>query len=557
MTMKSAFCDELVTACDGQIDFPTYDSGTVDYCTKHTGRGGGLILVVPLRGSMRQVNLDSMDESELVIDVAGPVPSGGSFYGDFEEGLLDVAFGPMFGDNSYPQYFYVSYTVLLDDGENQRNRLARFTYVPGDAAATRASEEVLLTTVPKYNSVHSAGWLGFKPSAYGSPGYQDLYWTTGDGGPQTDPFNHSQDGTGYTIPPGNYHGAKAEICAIGLRNPWRCSFDRLNDDLYCGDVGQISVEEINFIECGNNYGWSRFEGSRCQEAVQDNEFNPPCDGISRSGFTFPLFEYCHPDFDSTDADEQKFTGGADTCGNRFVEKDDGGWAVGTIISDASIQIISFAEDADGEIMLLDYNHNIYPMPCGNLCATICLDQAEDLPAYEICASHCKTLGSTFSGVQNSFQCFCGPSTADYAKHGSLSSDNCEYLCHAHPEDFCGGFSTMEVFRIDPAAAAGGYLGCFADVEEPRVFPESGKTGSNAMTTATCAGLCSDYAYYATQYGREVYSTGYLGCFADSQTGRVFSVVTGSSSMTTAECASTCSAFAYYGTQYGGEVYGTA
>ncbi|CAM9489417.1 unnamed protein product, partial [Ectocarpus sp. 8 AP-2014] len=120
-----------------------------------------------------------MDESELVIDVAGPVPSGGNFYVDFEEGLLDVAFGPMFGDTSYPQYFYVSYTVLLDDGENQRNRLARFTYVPGDAAATRATEEVLLTTAPKFNSVHSAGWLGFKPSAYGSSGYQDLYWTTG------------------------------------------------------------------------------------------------------------------------------------------------------------------------------------------------------------------------------------------------------------------------------------------------------------------------------------------------------------------------------------------
>ncbi|CAM9971229.1 unnamed protein product, partial [Ectocarpus sp. 4 AP-2014] len=105
---------------------------------------------------------------------------------------------------------------------------------------------------------------------------------------------------------------------------------------------------------------------------------------------------------------------------------------------------------------------------------------------------------------------------------------------------------------------------------------------------TCAGLCSDYAYYATQYGREcwcgnnaayningpgvcdfpcagdasetcggnfamsVYSTGYLGCFADLQTGRVFPVVTGSNSMTTAICADTCAEYAYYGTQYGRE-----
>ncbi|CAM9733940.1 unnamed protein product, partial [Ectocarpus sp. 12 AP-2014] len=176
-----------------------------------------------ISGQIYAVDSDDMGSSQLVIDVAGPVPSGpsgGNFYVDFEEGLLDVAFGPMFGDNSYPQYFYVSYTVLLDDGEMQRNRLARFTYVPGDATATRATEEVLLTTVPKFNSVHAAGWLGFKPSVYGSPGYQDLYWTTGDGGPQTDPENHSQDdttmlgammrisvpsdGTGYTIPSGNY-----------------------------------------------------------------------------------------------------------------------------------------------------------------------------------------------------------------------------------------------------------------------------------------------------------------------------------------------------------------
>ncbi|CAN0318172.1 unnamed protein product, partial [Ectocarpus sp. 12 AP-2014] len=480
LTMTSAFCNDLVTACAGQIDFPTYDGGSVDYCTKHTGGGDDFFWSYPYEEpevfepglnelfpelsaneqpgdtvSMRQtpdgsqwwllgisgqiyaVNSDTMDESELVIDVAGPVPSGGNFYVDFEEGLLDVAFGPMFGVPSYPSYFYVSYTVLLDDGEMQRNRLARFTYVPGDPVATRATEEVLLTTVPKYNSIHSAGWLGFKPSDYGSPGYSDLYWTTGDGGPQTDPENHSQDettmlgammrisvpsdGTGYTIPSGNYPGscAKAEVCAIGLRNPWRCGFDRANDNLYCGDVGHTLVEEINFIECGNNYGWSRFEGSRCQEAVQDNEFNPPCDGISRSGFTYPLFEYCHPDYDSTDADEEEFTGGAATCGDRFVvgncviggyvyrgnffsdlldgayifgdstmrniyflRKEEDGWAVGTIISDASVQIVSFAEDVNGEIMMLDYQHRMYHMPCGDLCATTCLEQAEDQPTYE-------------------------------------------------------------------------------------------------------------------------------------------------------------------------------
>ncbi|CBJ28221.1 conserved unknown protein [Ectocarpus siliculosus] len=483
-----------------------------------------------ISGQIYAVDSDSMDESELVIDVSGPVPSGGNFYDDFEEGLLDVAFGPMFGDNSYPQYFYVSYTVLLDDGEMQRNRLAKFTYFPEDPVATRASEEVLLTTVPKYNSIHSAGWLGFKPSDYGNPGYSDLYWTTGDGGPQTDPFNHSQDettmlgammrisvpadGTGYTIPSGNYPGAKAEVCAIGLRNPWRCGFDRLNDDLYCGDVGHTLVEEINFIE--NIY---------------------------------------------------------------FLREEEDGWAVGTIISDASVQIVSFAEDVNGEIMLLDYQHNMYHMPCGDLCATTCLDQAEDQPTYEslgcyaddvndralpiqgpncgegetamspaICASYCETLGSTFFGVQFSFQCFCGPSTADYDKHGSLSSDNCEYLCDANPDFFCGGFSTIEVFTIgDPTPTE-------APAPTPLVNPSTQAPGTQAPASTAGPVLVGPSTAPTTPAPVNAGAAGYLGCFGDSQTDRVFSVVVFSGSMTTAICASTCADYAYYGTQFGGECW---
>ncbi|CAM9509059.1 unnamed protein product [Ectocarpus sp. 4 AP-2014] len=756
LTMKSEFCESLVDACDAYITFPTYDG--VSYCDHHTGGGNDFFWSYPyeepeifepglnelfpdlssgdqpsdtvsirqtpdgsqwwllgIGGEIYAVDVDSMDSSSLVIDVSGSV-TGGTFYVDYEEGLLDVAFGPMFSESGYPNYFYVSYTVDLNDGEVQRNRLARFTYIPGDPAGTKASEEVLLTTVPKSNSIHSAGWLGFKPSVYGNASPQDLYWTTGDGGPQTDPENHSQDtqtmlgammritvpsdGSGYTIPSGNYGGgALDEICAIGFRNPWRCSFDRENDNLYCGDVGHIAVEEIDLVECGNNYGWSRFEGSRCQEAVEDNEFNPPCDGVSRSGFTFPLYEYCHPDYDSST--DGVLTGGTDICGDRvqlgnaviggyvyrgnyfsdlldgayifgdstmkniyyLVEEDDG-WSLGTIISDASVQIISFAEDVNGEIMLLDLQHNIYYMPCGDLCLTTCLDQAEDQPTYEslgcfaddvgdralpnqadncgegetamspaICASFCETQGSTFFGVQFSFECFCGASTADYDKHGSLPDSDCEYLCDGNPDQFCGGFGTMEVFTIEapaeteapatspfvnqpvepvapspttPTTSDPSYLGCFADAED-RVFTES--TASASMTTATCAALCSDFAYYATQFGEEcwcgnndaydangaaacdmecsgdasdicggffamsVYSTGsepvetpapvdvveptdptYLGCYVDSQTERVFPVTTASGSMTAAVCASFCADYAYYGTQFGEECF---
>lgn len=68
--------------------------------------------------------------------------------------------------------------------------------------------------------------------------------------------------------------------------------------------------------CGNNYGWSRFEGSRCQEAMEARD--GPCLDADRSGFTFPMYEYCHPDFNSDDADEADFVAGVDICGDRLL-----------------------------------------------------------------------------------------------------------------------------------------------------------------------------------------------------------------------------------------------
>ncbi|CAN0086784.1 unnamed protein product, partial [Laminaria digitata] len=83
-------------------------------------------------------------------------------------------------------------------------------------------------------------------------------------------------------------GSKEEVCAWGFRNPFRCSFDRDTDELYCGDVGQDSVEEVNIVKCGYNYGWNAFEGSRCNE--------DSCGDLDRADYVFPTFEYCHFDY---------------------------------------------------------------------------------------------------------------------------------------------------------------------------------------------------------------------------------------------------------------------
>ncbi|CAM9764469.1 unnamed protein product [Ectocarpus fasciculatus] len=68
-------------------------------------------------------------------------------------------------------------------------------------------------------------------------------------------------GSGYSTPfenPFSGGGGSPEICAQGFRNPYRCNFDRLNDDLHCGDVGHLNVESIKKVECGQNYGWRQF-----------------------------------------------------------------------------------------------------------------------------------------------------------------------------------------------------------------------------------------------------------------------------------------------------------
>ncbi|CAM9759383.1 unnamed protein product [Scytosiphon promiscuus] len=615
LTMKNDFCSELITACDGQITFPTYDDGE-DYCTKHTGGDEDLFWSYPYEeaeifeaglnlvfneldneadfpaqtisvhqspdssvywlmgqaGEVISVDASDLTTTSTVVDI-----SSGDLYLEYEEGLLDFAFGPLFGVAGYPSYFYLSYTCQLDDGENQRNRLSKFEYFAGDAAATLASEEVLITTAPKNTSIHSAGWVGFQPSAYGdeTTANHDLYWAVGDGGPQMDIYNAGQDttnhlgsiirisvpsdGTGYVSPSGNLASpALPEICASGFRNPWRCSFDRETDELYCGDVGHTMVEEVDIVECGNNYGWSRFEGSRCQEAVEYRD--GPCLDADRSGFTFPIFEYCHDGYSSDDEGEDAFTAGVDICGssqligsavmggyvyrgtyfadllygayifgdniNRrgifanvyFIKQEEGEWVLGYIISDASVPVIGFAEDNDGELMVISSDYNIYHLPCGDLCGTTCLEQLAVEPTYEslgcyadvgddraleidasdacelgersmnsaICVSYCATLGATYAGVQYGYQCFCGVDS-DYSRHGA--STDCDMMCTGYPDELCGGYLAIEVFEI------GDVVSVTSSPEE--TTEEEAYYGTSSATTLPVATSSPDATQAAT------------------------------------------------------------
>jgi glucose/arabinose dehydrogenase len=243
------------------------------FIVEQTGR----IIIVDSEGNLVSVYLDLTDR----------VLSTG-----FEQGLLGLAFDPDYAENGS---FYVHYTNL--EGNNQFSRFSVDLDNPEQGDPN--SEIPFLEDNDPFEN-HNSGQMKFGPDGY-------LYFTLGDGGSAGDPMNTAQnlntimgklmridpneDGT-YSIPSDNpfteVAGAKGEIWAMGLRNPWRFSFDKLTGDLWMPDVGQDSVEEINFQPAaspgGENYGWSCREGTHF--------FKLDCDdnGIP---FTDPVAEYPH------------------------------------------------------------------------------------------------------------------------------------------------------------------------------------------------------------------------------------------------------------------------
>jgi hypothetical protein len=209
-----------------------------------------------------------------------------------ERGLLSMTFHPQFKHNGL---FYVFYTDATGNVV-----VARYTALGGADAADPRSRRVILT-IPHPNFGHYGGSIRFGPDGF-------LYISVGDGGTDRDIANNGQSlgtllgkvlriavnrGLPYAIPASNpfinRSGARKEIWAYGLRNPWKISFDRLLGHLYITDVGHDSYEEINFqgrsSAGGQNYGWRRMEGKHC--------FNPTTNCFNNT-LKLPLLEYPHP-----------------------------------------------------------------------------------------------------------------------------------------------------------------------------------------------------------------------------------------------------------------------
>ena len=253
--------------------------------------GEDRMVVVEQAGRVKVFDDDpAVTSAELLLDIADRVEFSS------EQGLLGLAFDPDFEEN---RLVYLHYTRVGDG----RSTVSRFLWDPGTDVLDPASERRLLEVDQPYSN-HNAGMLEFGPD----DGY--LYVALGDGGDGGDPLKHGQDlGTllgailridvhpddpdvAYEIPPDNpfvgVAGARPEIYAYGLRNPYRFSFDRQTGDLWAGDVGQGELEEIDLIVAGGNYGWSAFEGTS-ERSDRVDRFAEFPDSL----FTPPVHEYGH------------------------------------------------------------------------------------------------------------------------------------------------------------------------------------------------------------------------------------------------------------------------
>jgi uncharacterized repeat protein (TIGR01451 family) len=283
---------QQISAADVQISLQSIASGfTRPLQITHAGDGSNRLFVVEQDGRIKIIKNGAVLGTPF-LDISGLTRSPADAGGGNEQGLLGLAFHPNYQNNGY---FYVNYT------NNSGNTvIARYTVSGNPDVANAATAFTILTVNQPYTN-HNGGQLLFGPT----DGY--LYIGLGDGGSGGDPENRAQNtgsllgkmvridvnsGSPYAIPPTNpFVGAGNpldEIWALGLRNPWRFSFDRATGDLYIGDVGQGDWEEISYQAAntpgGVNFGW------RCREGAHNYNFSGSCGSLS---LTDPIAEYNH------------------------------------------------------------------------------------------------------------------------------------------------------------------------------------------------------------------------------------------------------------------------
>ena len=321
--------------------------------------GDERLFVVEKSGKIKILNQNGSVNSTPFLDIEDRVSTNAN-----ERGLLGLAFHPNYPENPF---FFVNYT-----NNSGATTISKFS-VSTNQDIANDSETILLEINQPYAN-HNGGCINFGPDG-------NLYIGMGDGGSGGDPQNYSQNtesllgkmlrinvnSGAYSIPENNPYGD--EIWSIGLRNPWKFSFDSLNGDLWIADVGQNEFEEINMVQnnpANINYGWRCYEGNE--------PYN--LSGCPDEGLTFPVSTYSH--YSSGDF-KCSITGGyvyrgnqisglngvyffADYCSGEIgllSKNENDEWDMSLAFPNINGSWVSFGEDINGELYIASINGGIY------------------------------------------------------------------------------------------------------------------------------------------------------------------------------------------------------
>ncbi len=329
----------------------------------HSGDGSGRLFILEQAGRIRILQAGQLMPIPF-LDITGIVEDGG------ERGLLGLAFHPDFRNN---RRYFINYTRTSDS--QLQSVIAEYQAGEINPNLSDPLGRILLRYDQPFQN-HNGGAIAFGPDGF-------LYIASGDGGSGGDPQGHGQrmntllgkilridvdSMEPYAVPPDNpFRGissVRPEIWALGLRNPWRISFDRLNGRLFAADVGQVTWEEVDIIERGGNYGWRITEGPDCYPT------NGP-QNCNREGLSEPILFYGREEGTSV-------TGGyvyrgpvrsrhwgsyifGDFVSHRIWaarETAPGVWERELLLEPGRF-ISSFGEDEEGNLYLVDYGGRIH------------------------------------------------------------------------------------------------------------------------------------------------------------------------------------------------------
>jgi glucose/arabinose dehydrogenase len=254
--------------------------------------GNGSIWITEQTGKIRILKNGKLSDVPL-LDLGSKLPKLSNSYE--ERGLLGIALHPKFKVN---KKFYVFYSLPSDGTFNHKDVVAEYKLASNGTQVQDNTGRIIISA-EKPDGNHNGGAVQFGPDGY-------LYISFGDGGGQGD--KHGEIGNGqslktllgkilridvntdsaYRIPTDNpfvnQPEARGEIWAYGFRNPYRMSFDKASKQLFVGDVGQDTWEEVDIVRKGGNYGWRLQEGNHCYN---------PATGCAVKGIIKPIAEYNH------------------------------------------------------------------------------------------------------------------------------------------------------------------------------------------------------------------------------------------------------------------------